>query len=165
MIDSLAIFGAEYLVFIILGFAFTWLLIQPNDRKKELLAYGIIALPVTYGLLKLAALLYYDPRPFVLGHFIPIVPHNADNGFPSDHTILAAAIASMIFPYNKKLAMTLWIFTGLIGASRVYVGIHHSIDIIASMIIAILVAYVIHVYALPIIIKSKWYSGDFKLNE
>jgi uncharacterized membrane protein len=136
-------------------------MVQPRAKQKEMVAFGIVALPIMYVILKLVALIYFDPRPFVVDHFIPLIPHGPDNGFPSDHTILSAAAASVIYPYNKKVSAVLWIFTLLVGISRVYTGIHHPIDIIASIIIAIITAYATYTYVLPRIKRFAWYQTIF----
>ena len=68
----------------------------------------------------------------------PLFPHVPDNGFPSDHVLLAAGIAAILMPFSKKWSIILWIIAFIIGAARVYAGVHHWIDILASMLIALL---------------------------
>ncbi len=135
---TLIIFGAKYLFLVIIALAAAWFFTLQRARQKELAILAIITLPLAFILLKLAALIYYNPRPFVTGHFTPLIPHAADNGFPSDHTILSATIASLVFPYSRKLSWVLWILTALVALSRVLAGIHHPVDVLASMVLAIL---------------------------
>jgi undecaprenyl-diphosphatase len=133
------IFCVQYMVYIGMIAAVTFFIFLPRAEQKRLALYGIIALPVTYIVAKLLALLYDDPRPFVVGHFAPLVAHAADNGFPSDHTLLLAALASVFYPYSKKASWTIWAITLVVGFSRVAAGIHHAIDIIGAIAIAIVV--------------------------
>ena len=42
------------------------------------------------------------PRPFVVQHVAPLFPRDADNGFPSDHTLLATFFAVCVFFYSRK---------------------------------------------------------------
>lgn len=161
-LSSLSIFGAKYLFIIILVIAFGYFIVQPRFKQKEMLAFGIIALPVMYVILKLGALLYFDARPFVVDHFTPLIPHSPDNGFPSDHTIISAAMASIVYPYSKKISMLLWVLTLLVSASRVYAGIHHPIDIIGSIVIAIVIAYVTYTVILPRVTRLAWYQSIFR---
>jgi undecaprenyl-diphosphatase len=63
----------------------------------------------------------------------------ADNGFPSDHTLLATAIAFAIFHFNKKLGLFLFLLAVLVGVARILAGVHHAADIAGSLIIAGLV--------------------------
>ena len=140
MIDTLAIFGANYLYLLLLLVAFIWYLTRPLEEKIEMITWGIVALPVMYILLTVAGMLYNDPRPFVVGHYTPLIPHEADNGFPSDHTLLCSATSSIVFFYDKPVSALLWAMTALVGASRVWTGLHHATDIIASIILACVVS-------------------------
>ena len=110
---------------------------QPKIKQKGLLICAAIIAPLSYIIAKLSGLIYYDPRPFVEGNFIPLIAHSADNGFPSDHVLLTAAIAMIIWFYNKKISYLFWLVAILIGISRVYTGIHHITDIIGSIVIVI----------------------------
>lgn len=161
LLNTLSIFGAKYLFIVILVIAFIYFITQPRVKQKEILVMGIIALPIMYVFLKLVALIYFDPRPFVMDHFTPLIPHDPDNGFPSDHAILGAATASVIYPYSKKVSLVLWVLTLLVDVSRVYIGIHHSIDIIGSIVIALLVSYLAYAFILPKVKRYAWYQTIF----
>jgi undecaprenyl-diphosphatase len=91
----------------------------------------------------------------VIGHFIPLVLHVPDNGFPSDHVLLTSAIASIIFPFNRGTSTAAWIVAVLVGVSRVYVGVHHPIDIIGSMVISAIVSTCVYLFLWQKKIKSK----------
>lgn len=159
LINHLSIFGAKYLFIIILGIAFIYFIGQPRAKQKEMAAFGIMALPIMYIVLKIVALLYFDPRPFVVDHFIPLIPHEPDNGFPSDHTLLSAATAAIIYPYAKRLSLALWLLTLLVGASRVYTGVHHPVDVLGSILIAIVVSVLTYRLLLPKVKASKFYTN------
>ena len=103
---------------------------------------SLISFPLTYILAKIAGYIIYDPRPFVVEHIKPLIAHAADNGFPSDHTLLTSVIASVIFAYNKKLGMVLFAISIAIGSARVLAGIHHPLDIVGAMVISIVAVYV-----------------------
>lgn len=155
--SNFAIFGAQYLYLILLAFAVVWYLIQPRSSQIEMIAWGAVALPVMYLLLVIAGLIYFDPRPFVSDGITPLIIHDPDNGFPSDHTFLCSATASIVFCYNKKFSGILWIMTGLVGASRVYTGIHHTLDIVSSIVMAIVVTFLVWKFVLPIIKRLSFY--------
>lgn len=151
MLDTLFIFGANYLFIVIAGIALIYLLRQPRDEQKRIIIFATLVLPLAYGVSKIGALLYFDPRPFVVGHFVPLIPHEPDNGFPSDHTLLCASIAAVVFPSNKYVGFSLLILTLLVGASRVYTGVHHPIDIIGSIMMAFAVAGLVY-----LVIRARW---------
>ena len=136
--NSLAIFGAQYLVFIIALIGFIYFLNQPRDKQKSMVIFACITLPITYLISFIASHLYYNPRPFISEHIVPLITHKDNNGFPSDHTLLSAAIAVIILYANRTWGLILFALAVIVGVSRVYVGVHHLVDIIASLVIAIL---------------------------
>lgn len=144
--DYIFIFGAKYLYLVVGVIALVWFWKLPKENKREAIIFGVIALPAIYIVSKIGAWLYFDPRPFVVGHFTPLVPHAPDNGFPSDHVLLTSAVASIIFPFSKKASTSVWIIAVLVGISRVYVGVHHPVDIIGSMAIAAAVSAGVYLY-------------------
>lgn len=147
--DSLIIFGAEYLYLAIVFAALAYIFRQPKELRWKIALCAVIALPLTYIVAKIASAFYYDPRPFVVGQFAPLLPHAADNGFPSDHALLSSAVAAVIFSFHRKLGLLLFMVAFLVGASRVFAGIHHFTDIFGSMIIAIITTYVVIEYIFP----------------
>ena len=138
--DHLFVFGAKDLFLLSGALALTWFWRLPGRQKKEAAVFAAVALPAIYAVSRVAAGLYFDPRPFVVGHFAPLVPHAPDNGFPSDHMLLVSAIASVIFPFSRRWSSAAWTVAILVGAARVYVGVHHPIDVIGSAVIAIIVS-------------------------
>ena len=87
ILDSLFIFGANDAYLIIVIIAGVFIVRQPRHQQRFALLIGAISFPLTYGVLKAIGHFYYDPRPFIVGHFAPLIPHDADNGFPSDHPL------------------------------------------------------------------------------
>jgi len=151
MLDTLSILGAKYLFVVIAGIALVYFLKQPRDEQKRIVIFAVLALPLTYIVSKIGALLYFDPRPFVVGHFVPLIAHEPDNGFPSDHVLLCASIAALVFPSSKYVGLVLLLLTLLVGASRVHTGIHHTIDIIGSLVMALAIAGLVY-----LMIRSRW---------
>lgn len=142
--DLLFIFGAKYLLILSLIIGAWWFLKLPRIQKKDALIFGSLTLALSFIFGKIASMLYYNSRPFVIDHFSPLIDHIADNGFPSDHMLLVSAIAAVVSFYNKRIGFTLWILAILVGISRVFVGVHHFIDIFGSLIIAIISSFIIY---------------------
>jgi len=132
----LIIFGARYLIFVSFAIAIIYFVLQPRARQKSIAILSIVSGISVFVLSKIAGALYSDPRPFIAGHFTPLVPGALDNGFPSDHTLIATTIAAIIFCYNKTLGTILLAVAILIGTSRVLGGVHHVVDIIGAIVIA-----------------------------
>jgi undecaprenyl-diphosphatase len=143
MQDRLAIAGAKYLFLLIIAAAGIWAVRQPRQRLKRVFLFGLVVLPLAYVGGLIAGRLYDDPRPFVVGHFTPLVAHEPDNGFPSDHLLLCASVAAVVVCFQWKLGLMLWVLTAIVAVCRVYVGVHHAVDVIASMLIVAFVAVVV----------------------
>ncbi len=135
LMNTLVIFIASYLYLFVLLIAAIFFFTRPKAVMKSMAICGVIIAPLAYIISRISSVLYYDPRPFAVGHFIPLIAHVADNGFPSDHMLLTGAVAVIVWFYNKKLSVALWALALLIGWARVYGGIHHWTDIIGSIVI------------------------------
>ncbi|GAC1490804.1 MAG: hypothetical protein NVS1B13_20670 [Flavisolibacter sp.] len=106
--------------------------------------FGLACAIVSYLLALLFGQLYFDPRPFVQGHFKPLIVHDAENGFPSDHVLLVSIVAAVLTVFNKPISALLWILTIVVAYARVFVGVHHIIDVATSIIISILVVITLY---------------------
>lgn len=129
---------AKYFVIIPVILAFYVWLKLAHRQKIEFLALGFGSAIVAIVLAKLGSHLFYDPRPFVSGHFIPFFAHGNDNGFPSDHTLLGSLIACATLVYNRRLGAIALAFAVLVGLARVIAGVHHLLDIVGSVVISAL---------------------------
>jgi undecaprenyl-diphosphatase len=112
-----------------------WLRVGRREKVNivwQLLIGGLLALLLS----TIASHVYYDTRPFVTEHVVPIIAHAADNGFPSDHTLLTAFIGFTIYPHSRAVGGVLLLVALLVGIARVAAHIHHPIDIVGSFVIA-----------------------------
>jgi undecaprenyl-diphosphatase len=148
------IFAAKYLVYLLIIAAIAFVFFQRKEIQKRMLVFGIISLPITYILAKIAGKLFYDPRPFVTSHIVPLIPHAPTNGFPSDHALISFAVAWIVFLHNKKLGIVFLLVALLIGIARVNVRVHSPIDIVGSFAISLTVAFLTE-YALKLWIFRK----------
>ena len=153
--DGLIIFGAKYLVWIVAVLFLAYFFFARRRTKRKLFLLSLISLPLAYIVGWVAGHFYYNPRPFVESGIAPLVAHAANNGFPSDHMLFAATLASLVFVFNRRLGLALWVLAILVGISRVMSGVHHSIDIVAGGIIAVVVVSVVYLC----IRHARWYRG------
>ncbi|MDE2078938.1 MAG: phosphatase PAP2 family protein [Patescibacteria group bacterium] len=136
--DAFFIFSAKYSFVFAVGILGVYFLTRRWPAQKRMALFAIPAGLLTYLLGFIANHLYYDPRPFVVDHFTPLIQHIADNGFPSDDTLLVAALAAVGMYWNKWLGTILWALTILVAVARVYVGVHHPIDVLSSIAFALI---------------------------
>lgn len=136
--DLFFILAAKYLVVVPVIVLGGYFLSRPWSEQKRMALFAIPAGVLVYVLGLIGSHLYFDPRPFVVGHFTPLVSHASDNGFPSDHTLLVSALAAIGMFWSRRLGIMLWGFAIVVAVARVYVGVHHPIDVLGSMLFAIL---------------------------
>lgn len=131
---DIVVFVAKYFIFLSAVVALWTFATLPRKQKKEFILVGVIGAVIAMLLAKLGSHLYYNPRPFVEGHFTPYFAHGNDNGFPSDHTLLAGWLAFLGLRYSKKLGWLLIVLALLVGLARVKAGVHHLLDILGSLV-------------------------------
>ncbi len=83
------------------------------------------------------------PRPFLVLDFEPLLTHTGYVSFPSNHATAAFAVAMAVFAYNRKAGIVLMVPALLTALSRVYVGVHYPLDIIAGGLLGIILAWAI----------------------
>lgn len=143
MLDYISIFFATYAIALPpIVLAVLYLRSASNEKvSRAIFALGVAAL--SFVLAKIASFFFFNPRPFVVGDFAPLVAHAANNGFPSEHSLLAGVLASIALAWSRRAGIALWLLAAAIGAARVYAGVHHAIDILASFAIAAIATYAI----------------------
>ncbi len=132
---ELIILTAKYLFAVIIIISLIVGLRGSSHQRKEYLATTVLAGILAVVLMKISGHFINDPRPFVVGHFTPLIPHAADNGFPSDHTAISSLFALAVWRYSKRWSAILLVLAVLVGAARVAAGVHHPADIVGAVLI------------------------------
>ena len=144
MLDQFVVFWAQYLPFLILGVAIVFLLRLEKPRRVSAVALFLVSSGIAFVADKMLNRLIESPRPFLVNDIAPLFPHSADNGFPSEHVLFAIVIASVIFAYNRKLGIILAILGLVVGSARVLANVHHPIDVIGGIGIALVSIFCAH---------------------
>ena len=84
-------------------------------------------------------------RPFVRFPELTVLTKiPGDASFPSGHTAASFAVAAAIYMAGyRKMGRFLYVFAALIGASRLYLGVHYPTDVIAGAIVGVLSAWIV----------------------
>jgi undecaprenyl-diphosphatase len=136
--DNLIIFCAKYLFVAVVAIYFLAIIQASPKHRKALVLTFLIAGVIAVILDKLAGKLYYDPRPFVSHHLKPLISHSADNGFPSEHTVLSVTISTALIYYRRRLGAIAFGLALVVGIGRVAAHIHSPIDIIGGILIGLI---------------------------
>ncbi|MFF0412470.1 phosphatase PAP2 family protein [Kitasatospora sp. NPDC004745] len=70
-------------------------------------------------------------------------PGTGDWSFPSNHTVIAFAAATALWFVDRRLGWIAGLFAVLMGASRVWVGVHYPHDVAVGALVGVLVALVL----------------------
>jgi membrane-associated phospholipid phosphatase len=122
----------------------TWALVFRIPKGQRYKAYCRILMAglTAYLVAKFAATIYQpsDLRPFEILGVDPGASYLDNPGFPSDHTLFAAAIVLAVWfeTRMKKLTIALTILVGLIAIGRVIALVHTPADVIAGIVIALI---------------------------
>lgn len=141
---TLIIFGAKYLVFAVAAGAAAHLAFV-KERGRPLLYVAVVALPLAFVLARLAGMLFSHVQPFAALGFEPLVAHDIDNSFPSDHTLMAGVLSTVVFLSDRRFGLVLWALTLLVGLCRVLAGLHWAVDIVFAALIAMVAVYAVNV--------------------
>ena len=123
--------------------AATIVLLIPKKTRKA----GIMSAVALLGSLlinnNIIKNLVQRPRPFVTFPDIQIlIPTPSEFSFPSGHTSSSFAAAAVFYRFlPKKLGVPSVILAGLIGFSRLYVGVHYPTDVLAGVFMGVILSY------------------------
>lgn len=102
-----------------------------------------------------------EPRPYaVLPHVLLLVPRSQDYSFPSDHAVLAGAVAVGVLLAHRRLGLLAVALAALMAFSRVYVGAHFPLDVLAGLALGALVTGTSYLLARPVVrALVAWLAG------
>lgn len=152
LLDGIGIFFAQYFPYFLLIGAF-WLFLREHGWRRRLFFFAEAALAaiVSRGIItELIRFFYYSPRPFDALGFAPLIPESG-NSLPSGHAAFYFTLAMVIFFYNRRWGTWYLGFSLLNGISRIFVGVHWPLDILAGAALGISSAFLIH-----------WFLGKYR---
>ncbi|MBC7558365.1 MAG: phosphatase PAP2 family protein [Dermatophilaceae bacterium] len=75
-----------------------------------------------------------EPRPYAaLPHVLVLVSRSTDYSFPSDHAVMAGAVAFGTVLTIRSLGWIAIVMAVVMGFARVYVGAHFPLDVVAGI--------------------------------
>ncbi len=145
--------GEYFFVISVVLVALYWLRCS-RPTKVTLAATLVVGGAVGGALMLIGGKVFYDTRPFVRDHITPIIPHAADNGFPSDHALLTFFLAFALWAWSKRLAIVLFVNALLVSWARVAAHIHSPLDIAGGLVFG-LVGAVVGYYAVRAVMARR----------
>ena len=96
----------------------------------------------TVVFVKIAGALFHEARPFIVEHVPPLIPHPADNGFPSDHMAACGLAVAYLWTRQRALALVSLAVAAALAVARVIAKLHWPIDVAAGFALGALAVVV-----------------------
>jgi undecaprenyl-diphosphatase len=135
MTDFLIVFCGKYLLYLIALALFVYWLRSPRVNRLQFTVAAAAALALAYALARIAGLFFSHYQPFALQGFDPLLPHEVDNSFPSDHAALGGAMAGIAGLYNRGLGLLLWVLAVAVAGGRMLAGLHYPADVAVGLVL------------------------------
>jgi undecaprenyl-diphosphatase len=136
-----AVFFAGYVLWLVpLTLTAGWL--RSGEAARRYLVEAVIAVSIALLAAQAICSVWPHPRPFMLGLGTTLIPHAPDPSFPSDHlTFVWTAACSLLLHGRTRRAGAMLALAGVPTAwARIYLGVHFPLDIMGSMLIAVVSA-------------------------
>jgi membrane-associated phospholipid phosphatase len=93
-----------------------------------------------------------EPRPYTsLRHVEVLVARSSDFSFPSDHAVMAGAVAAGVWLVSRRLGLLTTAAALLMGFTRVYVGAHYPGDVILGLLLGAVVTLLGYLALRPVL--------------
>ena len=134
-IDAATIIAND-LLYLMLGILLaSWL--WGDTTKRNLTIKACLVAMLSVGLNQVIGLIYWHPRPFMIGLGHMWMPHAADSSFPSDHLAVFAGLGLTLL-FDGVIAIgIISLLTGLsVAWARVFLGVHFPLDMLGAVGVA-----------------------------
>lgn len=112
---------------------------RARRRPKTALYSGLAALSAAVAAEGLKPLIRRSRPPFGAAEIVSLVSLPKTYSFPSGHATTAFAAASAADAFYPRLRLGLYSLAGLVGFSRVYLGVHYTSDVAAGAVLGTLI--------------------------
>ncbi len=109
-------------------------------RPYVFLLVATTALTTSFVTTLVKYLVQRDRPPTIVLDPEPLLDVPTTSSFPSGHTSTGFACAYVISRLAPRLTVFVFVLAALIGFSRIYVGVHYPLDVLAGAILGVLVA-------------------------
>ncbi|HEY0643207.1 MAG TPA: phosphatase PAP2 family protein [Nocardioides sp.] len=114
-----------------------WLARRDADLRKVTAAlWAPVGALLALGVNQLLVAWFAEPRPYtVLPHAFTLATRSADYAFPSDHAVMAGAVAAGVLLAHRRLGLATVVLAMAMAFVRVYIGAHFPVDVAAGLLV------------------------------
>ncbi|HEU5035449.1 MAG TPA: phosphatase PAP2 family protein [Nocardioides sp.] len=126
-------YGVVLFAALLLG---SWLLTRRDGDPRRVAAalWAPAGMMLAIGLNQVVAAIVAEPRPYTaMPGVLVLVSRSTDPSFPSDHAVMAGAVAAGVLLAHRRLGLVAVALAALMAATRVYVGAHFPLDVVAGL--------------------------------
>jgi undecaprenyl-diphosphatase len=138
-----AVFAAEWIVLIVpVGLVLMWT--NGAAAQREAAVRALLAACLAFAFSKFIGMMWFHPRPFMVGIGQTFLFHAPDSSFPSDHAtgMFSVALALLFGPLRetRRFGGFLLGLAIVVAWSRVFLGVHWPLDMVSALLVSSLAA-------------------------
>jgi undecaprenyl-diphosphatase len=146
-LDDVMEFAATWLIFPVFLVAAILAAISLRQRRIRPVAELGAALLLGFAAGQVLSHLNGQLRPFQSHQVHQLIPHDPGVSLPSDHATAAFTIAFAVFAFlSRRWGVVLTVAAVVLGAARVWVGVHYPGDIAAGAVIGLVAVAAVVAY-------------------
>lgn len=117
-----------------------------RSESRKVYAYIIMQILISFALTRMLKIAFGMPRPDIGGPMTPFTLDHGHHSFPSGHTTEIVGATLPLAWWAKKFwpSLGIGLYIGLVAYSRIYLGMHHIMDVLAGLLLGSLAAWAIH---------------------
>lgn len=116
---------------------------QASPARVAAAVWAPVGMLIALGVNQPLAALVGEPRPYTaLSHVLVLAHRSTDPSFPSDHAVVAGAVAAGLFLVSKTLGWLGTLAAAVMAFSRVYVAAHYPQDVAGGVVVGAAVSLV-----------------------
>ena len=145
---------AEYgvVLFAALLLAGWWVARRQGDLRRVTAAlWAPMGALVALGVNQFLVASFAESRPYTaLPHVLTLVSRSSDYSFPSDHAVMAGAVAAGLWLVDRRLGLVTTVLALLMAFTRVYVGAHFPLDVVVGLCVGAAIAVGSYLLVAPV---------------
>lgn len=134
-LDKLGIFLAVYLSYILIALLLFFVFYKSSPEKRLMFLIALFSAIISrFVITEIIRALYHSPRPFQALPVRQLIPESGWS-LPSGHAAFFFAVSMAIWLYNRRLGWFFFITSLIMGAARIFSGVHWPLDIFWGVIV------------------------------